>query len=123
MEVSKENISIDLRKKLFKAEVMGIHFKEGEHDILYIPSLQISAYGSNIEEADQMAKESMINFFKDISNLNESEVYKVLKDLGWNRVKYFKKKLTHLSETTFEDIKKEFNLPDDTRVEKIPIAV
>lgn len=119
----KETINIDYRKKIFKAKLNGIGFKEGDSHIIYLPSLQISSYGDTIKEANEMMKISLKEFSENLLELNENKINSILKQLGWEKTKFFNKRLVHLSETTFEDIKKEFNLPDDTQVQKIPIAV
>ncbi|WP_336126909.1 hypothetical protein [Mesoflavibacter sp. CH_XMU1422-2] len=121
--MKKETINIDHRKKVFKAQLNGIGFKEGDYHIIYLPSLQISAYGDSIREANDMMKISLNEFSENLLKLNENQINLILKDLGWSKAKFFNKRLVHLSETTFDDIKKEFNLPEDTQVEKIPIAV
>lgn len=119
----KERINIDYKKKIFKAQLNGVGFKEGDSHIIYLPSLQISSYGESMEEANEMMKISLNEFSENLLQLNELKINSILKQLGWEKAKFFNKRLVHLSETTFEDIKKEFNLPDDTQVQKIPIAV
>ncbi|TXD84433.1 hypothetical protein ESY86_05030 [Subsaximicrobium wynnwilliamsii] len=121
--MKKETINIDHRKKIFKAQLNGVGFKEGDAHIIYLPSLQISSYGECIEEANEMMKISLNEFSENLLQLDELKINSILKQLGWEKAKFFDKRLVHLSETTFEDIKKEFNLPDDTQVQKIPIAV
>jgi hypothetical protein len=119
----KETINIDVRKKIFKAKLIGIGFKEGDSHIIYLPSLQISSYGDSIQEANEMMKISLNEFSDNLLELSENKIHSILKQLGWEKTRFFNKRLVNLSETTFDDIKKEFNLPDDTQVEKIPIAV
>jgi len=121
--MNKETINIDVRKKIFKAKLNGIGFKEGDSHIIYLPSLQLSSYGDTIKEANEMMKISLKEFSESLLEMNENKIHSILKQLGWEKTKFFNKRLVNLSETTFEDIKKEFNLPDDTQVQKIPIAV
>ena len=121
--MEKEIVKIDFPKRFWKAELNGVEFKEEQSHIIYIPSLNISSYGDTTEEALEMMKVVARQFFLDLLDLGEVALKKELENLGWIGSKYFKKKLTHLSNTTFEDIKKEFNLPDETTVRNIPIAV
>ena len=121
--MKKETLNIDLSKKTLKAQLNGIGFKENDSHIIYLPSLQISAYGDNFKEANEMVRSSIHEFSKNLMKLPESKINSILKDLGWIKHKFFKKRLSNLSETTFDDIKKEFNLPENTPVERIPIAV
>jgi len=119
----KETLNIDFNKKIFKAKLTGIGFMEGNSHIVYLPSLQISAYGDSIEEANDMINISLKEFSENLLELSETKINDVLHKLGWEKSKFFKKRMTNLSETTFDDIKKEFNLPDNTAVQRIPIAV
>jgi len=121
--MKKETINIDVRKKIFSAKLNGIGFKEGDSHIIYLPSLQISSYGDTFKEANEMMKFSLKEFSESLLELSENKIHSILKQLGWEKAKFFNKRLVNLSETTFEDIKKEFNLPDDTQVQKIPINV
>ena len=70
-----------------------------------------------------MIKLVLNEFSKDIIRLKEDEIQNILSNLGWKRNQYFKKRMVNLSETTFDDIKKQFNLPDETEVEQMSIAV
>ncbi|MDD3723148.1 MAG: hypothetical protein PHW92_11825 [Lutibacter sp.] len=121
--MEKETLNIDLRNKTLRAQLNGIAFKEKDSHIIYLPSLQLSAYGDNFKEANEMVKATVHEFSKNLLELPENKINSILKDLGWIKHKFFKKRMSNLSETTFEDIKKEFNLPDNTPVERIPIAV
>lgn len=121
--MQKETLNIDFRNKTLKAHLIGIAFKEENSHIIYLPSLLISAYGDSLKEANEMIKTSIHEFSNNLLQLPESKINSILNDLGWKRHKFFKKRLSNLSDTTFEDVKKEFNLPDNTPVERIPIAV
>lgn len=98
-------------------------FLEDGSTIFYIPSLRISAYGDNFDEAKQMAEEVVDDFFKSLLNLGESEGTKKLIELGWKRSPLFKKRMEALSTTTFEDIKREFNIPDEVKIEEVALEV
>jgi len=121
--MTKETLTIDLNNQDFKAKLVAIGFKEGNSHILYIPSLKLSSYGDTIKEAHQMMKISLDAFAKDLFSLPVNKIHNFLAELGWEKHKYFRKRLQNLSQTTFEDIRKEFNLPEDIEVESYPIAV
>jgi predicted RNase H-like HicB family nuclease len=115
--------TLNITKTRIKGKVSAVGFNEGNSHIIYVPSLQLSSYGDTIKEARKMIKIVLQQFSKDILTLNEDKIQSVLADLGWERNQYFKKRMVNLSETTFEDIKKQFNLPDETEVEQMSIAV
>lgn len=113
--MTKEFVQINLSKKQMKFKIRYWAFKQGEHHIVYLPSLQISGYGDTVNEAHNLVKVSITDFAENLIRLkDEARILKVLYDLGWERNKYFKKRMSNLSETTFEDIKREFNIPDKT---------
>ena len=70
----KETLNIDFNKKIFKAKLTGIGFMEGNSHIVYLPSLQISAYGDSIEEANDMIAKS----YKILEPFSE-RVYSIIK--------------------------------------------
>ncbi len=115
--------TLNITKIRIKGEVNAVGFNEGSTHIIYVPSLQLSSYGDSIKEALEMMKIVIEQFSKDILVLSEDKIQSVLSDLGWTRTKYFKKRMVNLSKTTFSDIKKQFNLPDETEVEQMSIAV
>jgi hypothetical protein len=82
----KETINIDHRKKIFKAKLNGIGFKEGDSHIIYLPSLQLSSYGDTIKEANEMMKISLNEFSENLLELNENKINSILKELGWEKV-------------------------------------
>lgn len=99
-------------------------FDEGDHKILYAPSLELSAYGTTEDEAKEMFKVSINTFFEDFLKEHGVEaLYAELKKMGWTQKKYHKKQLVNLSKTTFEDIRKEFNLPEDAPYQQMEMVV
>jgi hypothetical protein len=119
--MKKETLSIS--KNRIKGSLNGVGFKEADSHIVYIPSLELSAYGDSIKEAQEMMKIVLNEFSKNLLSLNNDKIQDILSSLGWERNQYFKKRMINLSETTFDDIKKQFNLPDETEVEQLSIAV
>ncbi len=119
----KDKLKIDFSSKSLKANFGAMYFKEGEFDIFFIPSVQISAYGDSKKEAEEMLKISLQQFTEDIFSQTQSKALDILNKLGWKKNTYFKKRMVNLSDTTFADIKKEFNLPDNTPIENVPIAI
>ena len=121
--MDKETLNVDIINKNFKAQLNAVGFKEADYHILYIPSLQISSYGDTFKEANDMLKESLNQFSEDIFALKKNEITAIFRDLGWRKNKFFSKRLSHLSDTTFEDIKEEFNIPEETEVSQFPVQV
>ena len=107
----KESISLDISN----IEVRGIAFKDDQYSIIYIPSLEISAYGRNLKQAKKMLEIQLDEFSENLFKLPALRIHQEFKRLGWKRDKFFKRKLNI-------DIRKQYNLPKDTPIKQIPIT-
>ena len=116
-------IKLNISKKHMHGRLRAINFKEGDYHIVYLPGLGLSGYGDTIQEAQELIKLSLEAFVEDLFKLPEHQIFKEFNDLGWRQEKFFKKKLRNLSPTTFEDIKREFNIPDNTQITETAISV
>jgi len=121
--MKKETIKIDFNKKDFKINVLGFGFKEGNNFIIYLPSLNISGYGKNKDEALEMIKISLDAFSDDLFEMGPMEAQKYLEKLGWKPHPVFHKKLERDAEVSPDLLKKQYHLPKDTPIQQIPIAV
>jgi len=122
-QMKKEVLKLDFNKKSLQAKLNAFGFKDGEFYILYIPSLEISAYGDDYNDAMQMLKESLDVFSEDIFNIPIKNAKNLLKKLGWQPNKIFKKKMEQTKNISPEYLIKEYNLPDNTTIKSIPIAI
>lgn len=121
--MQKESIKMNHNSRRFNAILHGVGFKDGDFHIIYIPSLELSAYGDTVDEAHEMMKETLRVFPEDLFNCSQIEAENMLSGLGWKQEKYFPKRLVNLSTTIFEDIKKQFHLPESTTGREITIAI
>ncbi len=101
---------------------MGLHsvtFDDHGHVIIYVPSLNISAYGDTFEEAQEMLEVALDDFCETLYSLPEPQRTEELKKYGWNRNPLFKKKF-EISDSFVdkEGLLKNFELSDDTKVEE-----
>lgn len=65
--------------------------KDGDVFLLYTPSLGITAYGDDEEEAKKNMDHQMNLFCDDFFALNSTKKDLALKQLGWQKVKYHNK--------------------------------
>ena len=121
--MTKEYININKKQGEVKGTLRSFTFKEGDVHIVYHPCLGISGYGDTFEEAAALAKISLDDFAAELLELPHHKIFTVLKELGWERDRIFKKKLHNLSEATYEDIKREFNIPDDIPIQESLVNV
>lgn len=121
----KNELKISFKSGKAKGEVDVVTFKDEEHLVRYIPSLQFSAYGTTLEEVEDMTKIVLADFFHNLMGMGESEAMDELRRLGWSKPRYFRKKLVQLSETNIDDLMKEYGIPQNTPVnkEKYSVAV
>ena len=105
--------------------VFTVHrFKDHDHNVAYIPSLNLSAYGDNYEEAmDRLFKEVLDDFFENLLTLSPEQANHELEKLGWSRDKLFKKQFKSNSFVDRNGVLKNFNLPEETKVETAVVTV
>ena len=86
-KLGKETITINYKKKIFKVTLKGLSFKEGKYHILYIPSLNLSAYGDNLKEANKMMNICLEEFGINAIAFGEDKFNDYLKDFKWKKKK------------------------------------
>lgn len=119
-----EYIKIDFKKRRMEAGVFYVELDDHGQTIIYAPSLNLSAYGENAEEAEEMLHVVIRDFSDNLMKLSESEVAAELQEHGWSRDKIFRKKFeTGKSYIDKEGILKDFDLPSDTKVREKFLAV
>lgn len=118
MEKDINTLKVSKQKGKVNGRLQLIILEEGKHLILYLPALEISAYGDNYQEAHGMLKEALDDCFGQLIKLSDDEIHAELKKLGWNKKKHFRR-VVNLSDTTFEDIKKQFGLDEDSDLRQI----
>ena len=87
-----DRLRLSLSKNRKKASITAGLFKYRDKDtrqiVLYIPSLDITGYGSDEEKAMEMINFSIDQFFRWITTLPNKQVEMELKRLGWKHVLY-----------------------------------
>lgn len=79
----KEFLNIDFKGGSTRGEVTLLMLEDHGHQIAYLPTLKLSAYGDTPEEAKAMLKEVVDEFFLDLVALPEYEAQQELTKLGW----------------------------------------
>lgn len=88
--------TIRINKGRVELEVLGLKFKQSDTVFIYIPSLNISGYGSTFEEAEAMIEFSLDQFSEELMSLkNQSEITEYLSTLGWKQEFFKKKNFSH----------------------------
>lgn len=120
---SKDELKIDFKARIVQGTLSTITFKQGDFLVRYLPSVKLSAYGENIEELEEMTQLVLDDLFGNLFEVKLSEAMDELRRLGWLRHKFFRRKLVQLSETTIDDLMRDFDIPANTEISKDKLAI
>ena len=117
-KTAQEFIKIDYKRKIAIIRINVAGFLDNGHQVAYIPSLKLSAYGPNKSEAMKMLVEEVVkDLFDNLFKLTESELGNELAKYGWQRRKIFTKEFRNsMAYVDASGILRDFNLPEDTKV-------
>jgi hypothetical protein len=121
MTQENEFIKINYRKKLIEGNLLAHSFESDGLQFVYVPSLNISGYGSNQEEAQEMVNICIKDFIETLFSVNESIAIEEIKKLGWKKHKFFNKYQAPFVDK--DGILREFNLSKETRIETSNLTV
>jgi len=115
---NKEYIKINFpsRRRDVEALLRMVTFEDGDFQIAYIPSLNLSGYGNNEEDAVKMLCEVVVkDYLTSLSEMPESKVMTELREYGWKRLPFLSKQLQNTKFFGTDAIKETFNLPAETQ--------
>lgn len=119
MKELNEFIKIDLKKKSGRGRFKIIEFKDHDHFVTYLPSLNLSAYGDDKASSRKMMGDIILkDFFEHLLEQPESIIFDEFKKLGWERSSMFKRELSKSSHIDRSGILREFNLSEETVLEE-----
>lgn len=81
----KEYIKVENGKGQIGIGLNCLLFDDQGYSVIYAPSLNISSYGSNLEEAQEMFKVVIDDFCDNFYTLSEAERTAEVKKYGWHR--------------------------------------
>lgn len=122
---SEEFMKLDFARahKKAKAKLRLLLFMTEGSYILYIPSLNLTAYGTNEVEARKMLDIVIEDYFLHLSQLSEQEVLQEIKQYGWVRKPYLPKQLRNIQFVEEKTIKEDFELPAETIIREQFVSV
>ncbi len=125
IDLGEQKLKINFKKKVVeKFEGIAVSFINNEGlSCLYVPAIRVLAEGQNLEEAQHNLKMELVSYFESLMKLSSPNIRRRLESLGWIKVDYFDKKLRYLEPLNSSEIKKEFDLSDDTGFSSLRIAV
>jgi len=88
--------------------------------VIFIPSYDVTAYGDTLDEAKYMLSEIVFeDYFKELLELNESQIFEELRKSGWERNELFHKKFNRTASYVNPlGVLKDFDLPSDTPIKE-----
>lgn len=91
--VKNESIRIDPNRKKgsLVAKVYRFQDNDTKQHVLFIPSLQITSYGENLEKAKEMLRGALTEYMKMLTSFSHEKIAKELLGLGWRHVPFAKK--------------------------------
>lgn len=117
MKKVEETLKLNIKQKRGKGIFRMIEFEDHGHTVVYIPSLNLSAYGNNLEEAHEMMANAVLeDFFEALLEQPEHIVFEVLGKLGWQKSPIFSKELSNNVHIDRNGLLKNFNLPQETKI-------
>ena len=119
---TKDNLHINFNKKQITGTLTVHTFDDHGHVVSYCPTLNLSAYGENKNEAmHRLIHDVIDDFFSDLTKNQEAGLAELAK-LGWKQEVFFKKRFVSESFVDREGILRNFNLPETTLVETSTVS-
>ena len=98
-----EQIKIAKHKGSLRLNVVS--GKQGVHFICYSPSMNISSYGNTKLEARKAFEENILTFVDDLLELSEGARSKILREMGWEKMKIVRKQFSKVFKLKKHQIK------------------
>ncbi|MDQ7949203.1 MAG: hypothetical protein REI78_02045 [Pedobacter sp.] len=100
-----------------QGQLNSIEFKDHGSHIVFIPSLNLSAYGDSQEEAHAMMKDIVLKDFCDtLMHQSFEKIISDLKELGWSQSPFFKKELSKTAYVDKQGLLKDLNVSEHTEI-------
>lgn len=115
---SSQYLKINKSKGTIQGILKIFNIQEDTGIVLYIPTLNMSAYGDTSDEALEMLKEILDDYFISIMDIRTEAMLKELKKYGWQVHSIFKKRLENHTYIDRDGILKNFELPKETVIKE-----
>ena len=116
-------IRINRARGIIRAILQGKTFMDGEYYIFYMPELDMSGYGDTPEEAKEMVKESLNEYFTELVRLTPKDIKTEMAKHNFKPQKMAAKNFAFMG--SYIDDKgflQQFDLPEDTEVQSETLA-
>lgn len=108
----------------FGGHFTAFGFMEEDHYVMTVPSLGISGYGDNEEEAKEMLKEVMDDFAHGLLSLPQKKAIQELMNRGWHRNQLVKNRFINTSKFRGKEAIRDFyNLAPGTTIQEVALSI
>ncbi|MBO0930160.1 hypothetical protein [Fibrella aquatilis] len=111
-----ESLKLDLKRKVAHTGLRMLVFSRDGQSIVFLPSLNLTAYGDSESEATDMLQIVLKDYFDNLFALTEQQAMQELKQYGWIRKPFLAKQLRNVQFLDVETIKQNFELPAETQI-------
>jgi len=96
-KLEQDGLRINKRRGLVHARLRAFRFLDNDTKqfVIYIPSLEMSAYGNTEKEADEMIRFSIDELMKNLIKLPLDKINAELLSLGWKRNAFHNKEFSN----------------------------
>lgn len=97
IKLEQDGLRINKRRGLVHARLRAFRFLDNDTKqfVIYIPSLEMSAYGNTEKEADEMIRFSIDELMKNLIKLPLDKINAELLSLGWKRNAFHNKEFSN----------------------------
>ena len=116
-------ISHNSSNKKLKAKLRSFELNDSGHFVIYIPSIQVSSYGKDRDEARQMMDVVLNDFAATLMLQPLNKVISDLKTLGWIQSPFFKTELSQKSHIDAQGILRDFDMAENTEINESLVTI
>lgn len=110
-------LEINFIRKQVRLAVAGFTFLDHGHTVIYLPSLNLSAYGNSEEEAKMMLAQVVLDdFCENLVALSLEEAHEYLAELGWTVESRNGQNFSNSAFVDKDGVLQNFDLPKDTPI-------
>jgi len=112
---------LTLTKSGVKGFLQSFTGKSGEYWVSIIPSINVSGYGSDEQEAINNLKDNVNLFWEEIFSLGDAMRKRELKKLGWTSSEFFKQQFS-MAYVDEEGVLQNFDSPELVKINVLEAA-
>ncbi|MCY7359126.1 MAG: hypothetical protein LH609_17030 [Rudanella sp.] len=114
-----DSLEINFDHKQVHFSVAGFMFADHGYTVIYLPGLNLSAYGNDAEEAKAMLTDIVLDdFCENLVDLPPITAYEHLSRLGWTATDSDSKHFSNSAYVDKDGVLRNFDLPQNTPIQE-----